>query len=118
GAVLTTQIAPGGRAIRLGLTHPDPVIAAELLNALTRAYLDYRPAFLGEEPALGFGAQRERFEREVADAEAAIRTYLADNGLTALEAERETLRRLYEAANLQLIAATSRQAQLEAELAS
>lgn len=100
------------------LTHADAVIAAELLNALTRAYLDYRPAVLGEEPALGFGAQRARFEREVADAEASIGAYLSQNGLTGLEAEQDTLRRLYEAANVELIAVASRKVQYEAELAS
>lgn len=110
--------APGGQAVLLRFTHPDPVIAAELLNALTRAYLDYRPAVLGEEPALSYGAQRERFEREVSDAEAAIRAYLAQNGLSRLETGEGAYQRLYEAANLQLIAATARKAQAEAELAS
>lgn len=117
-AGLETEAVTGGRAVSLAYTHPDPAIAAEMLGALTRAYLDYRPAFLGEEPALSFGAQRERFEGEVADAEAAIRSYLAQNGLTGLETQRDTLGRLYEAANLELISASSRKAQLEAQLSS
>lgn len=115
---LATEVMPGGRAISLRFTHADPEIAAALLNALTRAYLDYRPAVLGEEPALSFGAQRERFEREVADAETAILAYLAQNGLTGLETERSTQQRLYEAANLELMTAAAQKAQLEAELAS
>lgn len=115
---LQTEVLPGGRAVRLQFGHADPEMAAVLLNALTRAYLDYRPAVLGEEPALSFGAQRERFEREVADAETAIRTYLAQNGLTGLETERSTQQRLYEAASLELMMAGAQKAQLEAELAS
>ncbi|ABI78823.1 putative chain length determinant protein [Hyphomonas neptunium ATCC 15444] len=118
GASLETWIAPGGGAVSLRLSHSEPAIAAELLNALTRAYLDYRPAVLGEEPALSFGAQRERFEREVGDAEAAIQTYLSQNGLSGLETGAGANQRLYEAANLELMAATARKAQREAELAS
>lgn len=115
---LETDVLPGGRAVSLRFSHEDPEVAAALLNALMRAYLDYRPAVLGEEPALSFGAQRERFEREVADAEAAIRTYLSQNGLTGLETERSTQQRLYEAATLKLMTAAAQKAQLEAELAS
>jgi uncharacterized protein involved in exopolysaccharide biosynthesis len=117
-ASLDTEIAPGGQAVALRFSHSDPVIAASLLNALTRAYLDYRPAVLGEEPALSYAAQRERFEKEAADAEAAIRTYLAQNGLTGLEAERSTHQRLYEAANLELMSASANKAQLEEALAA
>lgn len=117
-ASLEAAPAPGGQAILLRLTHPDPVIAADLLNALARAYLDYRPAVLGEEPALSYGAQRERFEREASDAEAAIRGYLAQNGLSRLETGENTYQRLYEAANLELMAASTRKAEAEAELAS
>lgn len=117
-ASLETAIAPGGGAVSLRLSHSDPVLAAELLNALTRAYLDYRPAVLGEEPALSFGAQRERFEREVSDAEAAISAYLSQNGLSGLETGAGAQQRLYEAANLELMSATARKAEREAELAS
>ncbi len=117
-ASLETAIAPGGGAVSLQLSHADPIIAAELLNALTRAYLDYRPAVLGEEPALSFGAQRARFEREVSDAEKAIQAYLSQNGLSGLETEPGSHQRLYEAANLELMSATARKAQREAELAS
>ena len=116
-ASLDVEAAVGGQAITLRLSHSDPAIAVSLLDALTRAYLDYRPAVLGEEPALSFAAQRERFEKEAADAEAAIRTYLAQNGLTGLEAERTTHQRLYEAANLELIVASAQKARLEEELA-
>lgn len=115
---LKTDVMPGGRAVSLQFSHADAEMAATLLNALMRAYLDYRPAVLGEEPALVFAAQRERFEREVADAEAAIAAYLAQNGLTGLETERGTQQRLYEAASLDLMSATTQKAQLEAELAS
>lgn len=117
-ANLAAQVVAGGQAIELRLTHADPSMAAELLNVVARAYLDYRPAVLGEEPALSYAAQRERFEKEASDAEAAIRTYLSENGLSGLEAEQGTNKRLYEAANLELLTATGRKAQLEAELAS
>ncbi|WP_213271540.1 Wzz/FepE/Etk N-terminal domain-containing protein [Hyphomonas sp.] len=117
-ARLKAEVAPGGQAVTLELSHSDPAIAASLLDALTRAYLDYRPAVLGEEPALRFAAQRERFEKEAADAEAAIRTYLAQNGLTGLEAEQTTHQRLYEAANLELMVASAHKAQLEEALAA
>lgn len=117
-ASLETAIAPGGGAISLRLSHSDPVLAARLLNALTRAYLDYRPAVLGEEPALSFGAQRARFEREVSDAEAAISAYLSQNGLSGLETGEGSQQRLYEAASLALMSATARKAERESELAS
>ena len=117
-ANLEARMAPQGQAISLKFRHSDPIIAAELLNAITRGYLDHRPAILGEEPALSFAAQRERFEREVSDAEAAIATYLSQNGLTALETGPSTQQRLYEAANLELMSASAHKAQLEAELAS
>ncbi|PKP82303.1 MAG: hypothetical protein CVT79_05070 [Alphaproteobacteria bacterium HGW-Alphaproteobacteria-18] len=117
-AGLETGVVPGGQAVSLRFSHADPAMAAELLNALMRAYLDFRPAVLGEEPALSFSAQRERFEREVEDAETAIRAYLVQNGINGLEAGLDTHQRLYEAASLQLMIASARKAQLEEELAS
>lgn len=111
------EAASGGRAISASLTHADPSMAAELLNVALEAYLDYRPAILGEEPALNFNAQRERFEQEVVRAEAAIRDYLAQNGLGGLDTERASLAVLHAAANAQLLSAATRRAEVTAELA-
>lgn len=106
----------GGRAIAASLTHADPAIAADLLNALLAVYLDYRPAILGEEPALNFNAQRARFEQEVVNAEAAIRDYLVQNGLGGGDTEHSTLAGLHVTASARLMSAATRRAEIGAEL--
>lgn len=116
-ASLLVSPQQGGRAIELGLTHSDPLMAGDILRAWSRAYLDYRPAILAEEPALTYEAQRERFEQDVVRAEEAIRAYLVKNGLANLEAERATLNTLYGAAHSQMLTASARKAEISAELA-
>lgn len=111
-----TEAVSGGRTIAASLTHADPVVAADLLNALMGAYLEYRPAILGEEPALNFNAQRQRFEQEVVSADAAIRDYLAQNGLGGIDTERATLAGLHAAASARLMDAATRRAEIGAEL--
>jgi len=115
---LVAETAEGSPVITARFPHADPAVAADLLNALVTAYLAYRAEVYADTRSEGFRQQREQFEADLAEAEAAIRNYLFTNNLTDLAAERDTLRQLYQAASSDLLAAQSRLRQAEAQLAN
>ena len=110
--------APKNLVIVAQFEHKDAAISAEMLNAIVDAYLKYRADVFTDNRTDSFREQRERFERDLAAEDEAIRTYLLENNLTNLAAESETLRQLYQAASNELLNAQSRLRQSEAQLSN
>ncbi len=117
-ADLSVASAPKNPVIVARFAHQDPVLAAETLNAVTAAFITYRAGIFADGRASNFKSQRENFERDLAATDAEIRTYLIENGLTNLDAERQTLRELYQTASNLLLQTESRIRQVEGEAAS
>lgn len=115
---LVAESAPDSPVIAASFAHADPVVSADLLNAVVTAYLAYRAEVYTDTRSDGFREQRERFEEDLTELDAAIRDYLFTNNLTDLAAERDTLRQLYQAASGDLLETQSRLRQAEAQLAN
>lgn len=111
-------IAAGGPVISARFRHADAAISAEMLNALIEAYIAYRADLSGANRTVDLPQQRERLEQDLANADQAIRAYLAENNLTDLAAERATLQVLYQSASTELLLTQSRARQAEARLAN
>lgn len=118
GGTLSADVSPQSLVITASFEHPQATMSADLLNALVEAYTDYREDLLREDEAQDFSVQRAVFEKEAADAEAAVREYLAANGLTSLAAERDALQQLYLTASNGLLQTQSRLRQAESQLAA
>ena len=92
---LKIQSAPETSVVRLSFTHKDPVVAAELLNALVDEYLQYRKTVLVGGDAKVLDQQRKDFEARLATAETAYQTFLAENGIGDFDAEKASLAQVY-----------------------
>lgn len=110
--------AAGNPVISAQFRHANAAMSAEMLNALIDAYIAYRSDLFAGNRTVDFREQRERFEQDLAEADQAIRVYLAENNLTDLAAERDTLRALYQSASGELLVTQSRARQAEAQLAN
>lgn len=115
---LTAGGATGNPVMMVQFEHGNAAMSAELLNALSDAYLQYRAGIFTDTRTDTFREQRERFEQDLAEADLAIRNYLLANNLTNLAAERDTLRQLYQSASSELLVTQSRVRQTEAQLAN
>ncbi len=69
----------------------DPDVAANTLNALIDAYLEYRVELLVGAPGEGVEERLEAAEADAALAEADLRAFLNENGLVDFESERDAL---------------------------
>ncbi len=110
--------APKNPVIVARFAHQDAALSADILNALTSAFITYRAGVFADGRASNFKSQRESFERDLSATDAEIRAYLVANGLTNLDAERQTLRELYQTASNSLLQTESRIRQVEGEAAS
>jgi uncharacterized protein involved in exopolysaccharide biosynthesis len=81
--------------VRLSFTHKDPVIAADVLNAIVDEYLQYRKAVLVGGDAKALDVQKKDFETRLAAAEMAYQDFLAQNGIGDFEAEKASLAQVY-----------------------
>ena len=114
----TASGAAGNPVISAQFRHASAAMSAEILNALMDAYIAYRADLFAGSRKVDFREQRELFEQDLAEADQAIRAYLAENNLTDLAAERDTLRALYQSASSELLVTQSRARQAEARLAN
>jgi uncharacterized protein involved in exopolysaccharide biosynthesis len=94
-AGLKVQSAPETSVVRLSFTHKDPVIAADVLNAIVDEYLQYRKAVLVGGDAKALDVQKKDFETRLAAAEMAYQDFLAQNGIGDFEAEKASLAQVY-----------------------
>jgi uncharacterized protein involved in exopolysaccharide biosynthesis len=69
----------------------DADVAANTLNALIDAYLEYRVELLVGAPGEGVEERLEAAEADAARAEADLRAFLNENGLVDFESERDAL---------------------------
>jgi len=92
---LKIESAPETSVVRLAFTHQDPLVAADVLNAVVEAYLDYRKEVLLGGDAKALDDQRRAFEARLAEAEDAYRGFLAQNGVSDFETEKASLAQVY-----------------------
>ncbi|MFP4517847.1 MAG: GumC family protein [Oceanicaulis sp.] len=102
--------APNASVLMARYEAGDPVAAAGVLNAIIDAYLAYRVDLLIGGAEGGVGERLDAVEAEAARAEAALRSFLGEYGLSDFTAERDAL--LQRIADLQ-----ARQLEAEAEAA-
>jgi uncharacterized protein involved in exopolysaccharide biosynthesis len=103
--------APNASVLVASFEDANAEIAANTLNALIDAYLEYRVELLVGPPGEGAEARLVEAEAEAARAEAELRRFLNDNTLVDLEGERDAV--LTRIADLQ-----ARQLSAEAEASS
>ena len=90
---LKVSAAPGTPVVRLTYEHPDPVLAARVLNTLLDEYLIYRRSILLD-PTAPLEAQRKSFEARLAQADEAYESFLGSNNIGDFEAEKASLNQL------------------------
>lgn len=109
--------APGSPVISAAISHARAAMSAEMTNALVEAYIVYRAEIYSDAVSGDAAEQRKQLEKDVSQAEAAIREYLRTNNLTELASGRETLRFLHQTASAELLQTQARVRQADAQLA-
>ncbi|MCA8903165.1 MAG: hypothetical protein KDA53_18155 [Hyphomonas sp.] len=110
--------APQIPVISATYTHEDPAVAAEVLNAVVGAYFTYRSTVFADGNSSGLAEQRGRFEGELKAADEALKAFLLDNGIGNFDAERDTVRQLYQFASSDLRAVEARIHLVDGQLAA
>jgi uncharacterized protein involved in exopolysaccharide biosynthesis len=87
--------APGAAVVRLSYSHPNPQVAALVLNTLIDEYLVYRRSVLLDRDVKPLEEQRKLFEVRLAAADNELTAYLAKSGIGDFEAEKLALAGLY-----------------------
>ncbi len=88
---LSVSRAPNASVLVASFEDADPNVAANTLNALIDAYLEYRVELLVGAPGEGVEERLVAAEAEAARAEAELRTFLNQHGLVDFAAERTSL---------------------------
>ena len=112
GENLVIEPQQDSSVIRIRFRHPDPVVAANVVNELLQAYLGVRLAIFNRDRATFLMARRDEAEAGLAAARRLLVAFNERHGLTALPAE--ILLRLEQRSRLELLAMQSRQAAAEA----
>lgn len=113
----SVEAAPKSNIIQLGVRHGDPGTAAELLNAAMAVYLQRRVELFGNRPVSPADADRKSAERDLLEAEDAIRVFLDTHSIRDFSSERATAQRLLEVISSELSGTQARQKAVSAELA-
>jgi len=113
---LKINTAPGAPVVRLIYEHPDPVMAARVLNTLLEEYLIYRRAILLD-PTAPLEAQRKAFEDRLNQADEAYENFLGSNNIGDFEAEKTSLSQLQASLEQQKLAADAQLKEREGRLA-
>ena len=124
-AGLGVGTTPGSAIISVSYETGDPQRAARVLNAVVDQYLVQRRAvFQARAEAAPYADQREAFEEELADADAAYEAFLQSNDIGDFATAKATLAATYQSVftdalsvRAQLNQASQRLATLEAQLA-
>lgn len=86
--------APDTPVIRLSYAHEDPVMAAEVLNRLTDAYLRYRKQVLLDVLPPLLAEQRRLFQKRLGAADQAYEAFLQAHRIGDFQAEKQALNAL------------------------
>ena len=113
---LKVNSAPGAPVVRLTYEHPDPVLAARVLNTLLEEYLIYRRSILLD-PTAPLEAQRKDFEARLNQADEAYENFLGSNNIGDFEAEKASLSQLQASLEQQKLAADAQLKEREGRLA-
>ncbi len=108
--------APKTPVIGTALTHEDPVVAAELLNAMIGAYIEYRTEVFASGGGDSLREQRKKFEGQLLDVEDEIRRFLRASEIGDFESERATAQQLFGTISGELLTNQSRASAVEGQL--
>ena len=92
---LKISTTPDVSVIRLSFSHPDPQMAALVLNTLVDEYLVYRRQVLTPKDSGPLEDQRRAFQQQLDDADGAYADFLTHNGIGDFDAEKTALATLY-----------------------
>lgn len=92
---LKVSTAPGTSVVRLTYSHPNPQIAALVLNTLIDEYQVYRRSVLQDRDVRPLEAQHKAFEVKLAAADNALTAFLTSHGIGDFDAEKTALASLY-----------------------
>jgi uncharacterized protein involved in exopolysaccharide biosynthesis len=87
--------APDTSVVRVTYAHPDPLMAALVLNTLIDEYLKYRTTVLSAHDAGVIGDERRAFQARLDDVNAAYVKFLADNKIGDFDTEKASQGALY-----------------------
>lgn len=124
-AGLGVGVTPGSAVISASYEADDPERAARILNAVIDQYLiQRREIFRDQAAGPAYTAQREAFEKDLSDADAAYNSFLQSNDIGDFATAKATLAATYQttfaeslSVRAQLNQASQRLATLEAQLA-
>jgi len=108
--------SPSPQVIATRFTHPDPVRAAEVLNAIIGSYLTFRSEILTMGDGEGFASRRALFEAQLVEAEDAIQAFLSESGISDFDAERASASSLYSTVNEELLRVEARARAVRGEI--
>jgi uncharacterized protein involved in exopolysaccharide biosynthesis len=114
---LKVVTAPGAPIVRLSYEHPDPRMAALVLNTLLDEYLVYRRSILLD-PTAPLEEQRKAFEARLAEADEAYEAFLGSNNIGDFEAEKTSLSQLQASLQQQKYAADTQLQDRQGRLAA
>jgi uncharacterized protein involved in exopolysaccharide biosynthesis len=109
--------APDTSVVRVSFNHPDPSLSATVVNTLLDEYLLYRRQVLADRDAGALGGQKRKFEGQLADADAAYRQFLTDNGIGDFETEKASLQASYSQLLTESYAVAAQLSETESSLA-
>jgi uncharacterized protein involved in exopolysaccharide biosynthesis len=113
---LKINTSPGAPVVRLTYEHPDPIMAARVLNTLLEEYLVYRRGILLDS-AGPLEAQRKAFEDRLNQADQAYENFLGSNNIGDFEAEKASLSQLQASLEQQKLAADAQLKERQGRLA-
>lgn len=93
---LEVGIAPASGIVQLSFEHRQPEVAARVLNAVIDEYLDYRREVFRDVTTPLLRGQREAFEDELAEADAAYEGFLRTNNIGDFETAKLALSATYQ----------------------
>ncbi|HPE47061.1 MAG TPA: hypothetical protein PLR76_01645 [Hyphomonas sp.] len=108
--------APEIPVLTTTFAHEDPDVAAEVLNAIVGAYLNYRSTVFADSNSSGLAQQRDQFEANLKKADDAIRQFLTENSIGNFDSERDTIKQLYQSASTELLSVESQMRQVDGQL--
>ena len=79
--------------VRVSFAHPDPYLAADLLNTIVQIYLDHRRELYGQRGSAFVTSQRENFATRLAEAEKAMEAFKLKNDITVIDEQKLLLLR-------------------------
>ncbi|RYF92744.1 MAG: lipopolysaccharide biosynthesis protein [Caulobacteraceae bacterium] len=94
GENMNVAATPLNPVVRITFEHPDPVMAARVLNVFLEEYLVYRRTVLVQSASPALERQRVLFEERLAEADTAYQEFLANNNLGDFAATKASMTQL------------------------